>query len=84
MAGVAGSRTQVTSGLSHQCSVTEPRQPDSHQPSQSSICYQTDFRKFFQLVTRLGYGSFSIAVVNVLLSVRLSLHSSYKIFHWLL
>ena len=34
----AGSRTQDTSGLSRQCSATEPRQPDNHQPSQSSIC----------------------------------------------
>ena len=33
----AGSRTQDTSGLSRQCSATEPRQPDSHQPSQSSM-----------------------------------------------
>ena len=35
----AGSRTQDTSGLSHQCVATEPwpRQPDNHQPSQSSI-----------------------------------------------
>ena len=32
------SRTQDTSGLSRQCSATEPRQPDDHQPSQSSIC----------------------------------------------
>ena len=24
--------------LSHQCSATEPRQPDDHQPSQSYIC----------------------------------------------
>ena len=35
---VARSRTQDTSGLSRQCSATEPRQPDDHQPSQSSIC----------------------------------------------
>ena len=35
---VAGSRTQDTSGLSRQCSATEPQQPDNHQPSQSSIC----------------------------------------------
>ena len=34
---VAGSRTQDTSGLSCQCSATEPRQPDNHQPSQSSM-----------------------------------------------
>ena len=34
----AGSRTQDTSGLSCQCSATEPQQPDNHQPSQSSIC----------------------------------------------
>ena len=26
---VAGSQTQDTSGLSHQCSATEPRQPDN-------------------------------------------------------
>ena len=32
-----GSRTQDTSGLSRQCSDTEPRQPDNHQPSQFSI-----------------------------------------------
>ena len=32
------SRTQDTSGLSRQCSATEPRQPANHQPSQSSIC----------------------------------------------
>ena len=32
------SRTQDTSGLSRQCSVTELRQPDNHQPSQSFIC----------------------------------------------
>ena len=35
---VTGSRTQDTSGLSRQCSATEPQQPDNHQPSQSSIC----------------------------------------------
>ena len=35
---VAGSRTQDTSGLSRQCSATEPQQLDNHQPSQSSIC----------------------------------------------
>ena len=34
---VAGSRTQDTSGLSRQCSATEPQQPDDHQPSQSSM-----------------------------------------------
>ena len=34
----AGSQTQDTSGLSCQCSATEPRQLDNHQPSQSSIC----------------------------------------------
>ena len=34
----AGSRTQDTPGLSCQCSATEPRQPDNHQPSQSSTC----------------------------------------------
>ena len=34
----ARSRTQDTSGLSRQCSGTEPRQPDNHQPSQSSMC----------------------------------------------
>ena len=28
---VAGSQTQETSGLSHQCSATEPCQPDNHQ-----------------------------------------------------
>ena len=33
-----GSRTQDTSGLSRQCSATEPQQPDNHQPSQSSVC----------------------------------------------
>ena len=27
-----------TLGLSRQCSATEPRQLDNHQPSQSSIC----------------------------------------------
>ena len=32
------SRTQDTPGLSRQCSATEPRQPDNHQPSPSSIC----------------------------------------------
>ena len=26
-----------TEALSHQCSATEPQQPDDHQPSQSSI-----------------------------------------------
>ena len=31
-------QTQDTSGLSRQCSATEPQQPDNHQPSQSSIC----------------------------------------------
>ena len=36
--GVAGSHTQDTSGLICQCSVSEPQQPDNHQPSQSSIC----------------------------------------------
>ena len=35
---VAGSRTQDTSGLSHQCAATEPRQPDDHQPPQCSTC----------------------------------------------
>ena len=35
---VAGSQTQDTSGLSRQCSATEPQQPDNHQFSQSSIC----------------------------------------------
>ena len=35
---VAGSQTQDTPGLSHQCSATEPQQPDNHQPPQSSIC----------------------------------------------
>ena len=35
---VAGSRTQDTSGLSRQCSATELRQLDNHQPLQSSIC----------------------------------------------
>ena len=37
----AGSRwelNQDTSGLGSQCSATELRQPDNHQPSQSSIC----------------------------------------------
>ena len=34
----ARSQTQNTSGLSHQCSATEPQQPDNYQPSQSSIC----------------------------------------------
>ena len=33
----AGSWTQDTSGLSPQCSATEPQQSDNHQPSQSSI-----------------------------------------------
>ena len=33
----ARSRTQDTSGLSRQCSATEPWQPDNHQPSQSSM-----------------------------------------------
>ena len=33
----AGSRTQDTSGLSHQCVATEPQQLGNHQPSQSSI-----------------------------------------------
>ena len=33
-----GSQTQDTSDWSRQCSATEPRQPDNHQPSQSSIC----------------------------------------------
>ena len=35
---VTGSQTQDTSGLNHQCSATEPQQPDNHQPSQSFIC----------------------------------------------
>ena len=35
---IAGSQTQDTSGLSHQCSATEPQQPHNHQPSQSSMC----------------------------------------------
>ena len=35
---VVGSRTQDTSGLTHQCSACEPWQPDNHQPSQSSTC----------------------------------------------
>ena len=35
---VTGSQTQDTSGLSCQCSATELRQPDNHQPLQSSIC----------------------------------------------
>ena len=34
----ARSRTQDTSGLSLQYSVTEPRQLDNHQPPQSSMC----------------------------------------------
>ena len=34
----ARSRTQDTSGLSHQRSATELQQPDNHQPPQSSIC----------------------------------------------
>ena len=34
---VAGNRTQDTSGLSHQCSATEPQQPDNHQ--QGSVLY---------------------------------------------
>ena len=34
---VTRSRTQDTSGLSCQCSATEPRQPDNHQPSQSVL-----------------------------------------------
>ena len=34
---VAGNRTQEP-GLCSQCSVTELRQPDNHQPPQSSIC----------------------------------------------
>ena len=34
---VTGSRTQDTSGLSCQCSPTEPQQPDNYQPSQSSM-----------------------------------------------
>ena len=33
----ARSQTQDTSGLSYQCSATELRQPDNHQPSKSSI-----------------------------------------------
>ena len=36
MLAAAGSRTQDTSSLSHQCSATEQRQPNDHQPSQSS------------------------------------------------
>ena len=35
---VSGSQTQDIFSLSRQCSATEPRQPDKHQPSQSSIC----------------------------------------------
>ena len=38
---VARSRTQDTSGLSRQCSATEPQQLDNHQPSQSSYMYCT-------------------------------------------
>ena len=34
----AGSQSQDTSGLSCQCSATEPQQLDNHQPPQSSIC----------------------------------------------
>ena len=41
----AGSQTQDTSGLSRQCSATEPQQPGNHQPSQSSI-YWGLTRKF--------------------------------------
>ena len=37
-AAVTGSRTQDNSGLSRQCSATEPQQLDNHQPPQSSIC----------------------------------------------
>ena len=33
-----GVEPRTPSGLSHQCSATEPQQPDNHQPSQSSIC----------------------------------------------
>ena len=31
-------RLMFYTGLYSQCSATEPRQPDNHQPSQSSIC----------------------------------------------
>ena len=36
-----GSRTQDTSGLSHQCSAPEPWQPDNHQLSQILYVYCT-------------------------------------------
>ena len=45
---VAGSQTQDTSGLSRQCSATEPQQPDNHQPSQSSICTALNIWKGYE------------------------------------
>ena len=44
---VTGSRTQDTSGLSRQCSATEPRQPDDHQShiwQPLSMCRQNSIR----------------------------------------
>ena len=49
---VAGSWTQDTSGLSRQSSGTEPRQPDNHQPLQSSIW---SFLKKCTLVVKRQY-----------------------------
>ena len=51
---VTRSRTQDTSGLSCQCSATEPRQPDNYQPSKSSTyIYCTGGTEcFMQLHTR--------------------------------
>ena len=39
MKRLAGARSQIQdiTGLSRQCSTTEPQQPDDHQPPQSSI-----------------------------------------------
>ena len=59
------SQTQNTSGLSRQCSATELRQPDNHQPSQSSIC--TAQMVLNASVAHLG--SHSVCAVRALLGV---------------
>ena len=46
----AGNRIQDTSGLSRQCSATELRQPDNHQPSQSILPAFFTFL-YFHLIT---------------------------------
>ena len=51
----ARSRTQDTSGLSRQCSATEPWKPDNHQPSQSSHKWHNQHLTLSQAVEVHGW-----------------------------